>query len=88
MPRESSSDVVKKREALEELLRCEGWAYFCAYVLREWQGVGYQSRMGTALSQSDPVEPKAVHKTALEMVRLLEWPVNIVRDLKGSLDNE
>lgn len=88
MPRQASSDVAQKREALEELLRSDGWAFFCTYVRKEWQGIGYQHRMGTALNTSDPVDAKATHRTALEMVRLLEWPASQVRDLKGSVDDE
>lgn len=75
-------DISKKREALEELIRTPGWQYFVAHTLSEWQGRGYVVRMGTAL-QKDAVAPQVVHQTALEMVRLLEWPANQVRELKG-----
>ena len=86
MLHESSADVVRRREALEELLTLPGWQYFKAHVLKEWQGIGYQSRMGAALASKDPIAPSAVHQTALEMVRLLDWPANQVHELKGVVD--
>ena len=61
---------------------------FKQHVLREWQGVGYVARMGTALAKADPVAPQVVHQVALEMVRLLDWPAHTVRSLKGSVDDE
>jgi hypothetical protein len=50
--------------------------------------VGYAARIGSALQTKDIVDVQVVHKTALEMVRLLEWPANQVRELKGSVENE
>jgi hypothetical protein len=80
---ESRADVVSKREALEEMLALPGWQYFLQYAWQEWRGAGYVARMGTALATKDPIDPQVVHRTALEMARLLEWPASQVRDLKG-----
>lgn len=83
----SANDATKRREALEELMQSEGWQVFRGHVLAEWQGKGYVNRMGLALAK-DPTAPQVVHGTALEIVRLLEWPGTQVRDLKGSIDHE
>jgi hypothetical protein len=88
LPEQRSADVTKKREALEELLQSDGWQYLRVHVLLEWRGTGYAARIGTALQTKDLVDVQVVHKTALEMVRLLEWPVNQVRELKGSTGDE
>lgn len=76
-------EIVAKREALEELVRTEGWQYFVAHTLNEWKGEGYVARMGTALAADDRIHPQVVHRTAMEMVRLLEWPNEQIRELKG-----
>ena len=83
--RQVSSDIVRKREALEELLQSDGWQYFVAYVRNEWQGVVYAQRIGTALANEskDPHGPHVVHRTSQELVRLLDWPKNAVVELKG-----
>ena len=81
-----SADLTKIREDLEELLGTRGWEIFKAHVLNEYRGAGYVARMGTALATKDTVEPQVVHRTALEMVRLLDWPTNKVRDLKGVVE--
>lgn len=83
-PANSAEEVIRRREAFEELIRTDGWQLFVSHVLYEWEGRGYQTRMGTALATKDLIEPQAVHKAAMEIVRLLQWPVDQVRELKGS----
>lgn len=88
---DSSTDVVNRREALEELIKSDGWKYFLAHVGHEWQGLGYMQRMRTALTKdfgADSIEPKVVDRTAQEVIKLLQWPSDQVRDLKGSVDDE
>ena len=81
-----TADVVSKREALEELLQTPGWELFRQYIHSECRGIGYANQMGTALTTKDPIEPHVVHRTALKVLRLLEWPANQVRELKGVSD--
>jgi hypothetical protein len=76
-----SEDIVKEREALAELIRTEGWRMFLVRALREWEGAGYVSRMDAALNSSDPTAAKVVHKTALELKRMLQWPEDRLREL-------
>ena len=85
-PLPASRELVKKREALQELLQTEGWHYFVRHVLNECRGDGYVSRMGTALLSNDPVAAKVVHQSMQEVLRLLDWPKNQVQDLKGVVD--
>lgn len=80
---ESRQDVTRRREALEELIRSEGWQVFVAYARREWEGVGYKQRMGVALSGPDPEAAKVTHRASLEIMRLLQWPKDQVDTLKG-----
>jgi hypothetical protein len=68
------AELSDEREALEDLLRSEGWRIFLERVYQEWQGPGYFARMGTALKAADPLEAKVVHKTSLEVTGMLQWP--------------
>lgn len=88
LPTEKRSDTTHKREALEELIQSDGFRLFVQHALDEWKGDGYVSRMGHALSKDDPIAAKVVHATSLEIVRLLQWPSDMVRELKGSTDDE
>jgi hypothetical protein len=78
-----SHELAKEREALEEMLRSEGWAVFRRRVLEEWAGSGYFARMGTAIAGDDPLAPKVVHRASLELQRMLQWPIDRVQTLKG-----
>jgi hypothetical protein len=82
----STKEVTEHREALQELIHSEGWAIFCAYARREWEGKGYKSRMAVALEQPDPLGPKVVHRASMEIVRLLQWPSDQVESLKGEVE--
>jgi hypothetical protein len=77
----SAEDLIREREALEEMLRSEGWAVFVARVTDEWAGQGYFSRMGAALASDDSVAPKVVHRTSIEMQRMLQWPKDRLQHL-------
>jgi hypothetical protein len=81
-------NVAAEREALEGLVRSDGWKLFCAHIEMEWSGLGYFARMGTALASADTVNPKAVHQAALEIRRTLEWPAYQIRELKGDPGDE
>jgi hypothetical protein len=72
----SVSKAVERREALEELLGTPGWAIFVQHVLNEWQGQGLIHRLS---ANFDPV----LLRTGQELVRVLQWPTDQVRDLKG-----
>lgn len=76
-----SADVTSRREALQELVQTPGWGLFVQHVLQEWQNVGYVQRMGAALAKDD-IEPKVVHRTAQEMLRLLQWPADEIAALE------
>lgn len=83
-----TQDVAAKREALEELIQTDGWRYFVSHIAAEWQGNGYVARMRTALSKNDLLEPKVVDRAAQEISRLIQWPIDQVRELKGNVDGE
>jgi hypothetical protein len=78
-----SEDIVQEREALQELVQTNGWRLFVLRALREHEGVGYVARMGTALTGNDPLAPKVVHQTSLELKRLLQWPEQRLAELNG-----
>jgi hypothetical protein len=81
------SEVVRTREALEELVKSEGWRIFVTYTASQFQGRGYVTRMKGALGSTEPgLNAKVVDKTADEIVRLLQWPHDQVNELKGVVD--
>jgi hypothetical protein len=82
--RSSSEDATREREALEDLLKSDGWAVFQRRVLAEWAGEGYFSRMGAAVQSDDPLAAKVVHRVSLEIQRGLQWPVDRVKALRGA----
>lgn len=85
-PRRSSEDVAHEREVLEELLHSEGWIVFVRRVQAEWRGDGYFARMGIALKSDDPLAPKVIHNTSIEVERMIQWPLDRVKALKGAAD--
>lgn len=86
-PQHHSKELVAEREALEEMLRSEGWAIFSKRVYSEFSvGPGYYARMGKALAGDDPIEPKVVHKVCSEVQNMLQWPINRVKALKGVVE--
>lgn len=83
----SSPELAHEREVLEDMLRSEGWRVFVQRVADEWKGDGYHARMGAALQDTaDPLSPRVIHRTSIEMERMCQWPVTRVRDLKGSAE--
>ena len=81
------SEVVKTREALEELVKSEGWRIFVSHAAGQFQGRGYVTRMKSALGSTEPgLNAKVVDKAADEIVRLLQWPHDQVNELKGVVD--
>lgn len=79
-----SEDIIKEREALQELVQTAGWRMFVAKATREYQGAGYHQKMGTALTDNnDNLKARVVHQTALEMMRLMQWPSDRLRELTG-----
>lgn len=81
---EHSEDVVRTREALQELVQTEGWKLFVMHTARSYQGEGYRGRMATALNKSgDNTDARVVHQTSLEILRLLQWPEEQLRQLTG-----
>lgn len=79
----SSADLVHEREVLEELLKSEGWTVFVRRVATEWRGEGYFARMGVALKDTDPLAPKVIHNTSIEVERMIQWPVDRLKHLGG-----
>ena len=85
-PARSSAELAREREALEEMLRSEGWIVFVRRVQQEWRGDGYFSRMGLALKDPDPLSAKVVHATSVEVERMIQWPKDRVASLKGKIE--
>jgi hypothetical protein len=56
---------------------------FVLHVAHEYQGDGYRARMGTALKNTDNLEARVVHQTAMELAKLLQWPQDHVQALGG-----
>lgn len=78
-----SEELSREREALEELLKSDGWIIFAKRVFVEWSGIGYHARMGEALKKPDPaMEAKAVHYTSDQMARMLQWPTDRLNKLE------
>ena len=82
----SSEQLTHEREVLEAMIRSEGWKLYVQRVANEWKGDGYFARQGQALASGDPVAPIVVHRTALEIERVLQWPFERVRRLHGNTD--
>lgn len=86
-PPETALEVIRQREALEELVKTDGWRVFLAYVAQEWEGRGYRARMKSALNNTnDPIGPRVVDRAADEISRLMKWPNNQIAELKGVAD--
>lgn len=83
---ETTNEVVREREALEELIQTPGWRIFLAHAAQEWEGRGYRQRIKTALASMDPLSARVVDRTADEIFRLLKWPEAQINDLKGVVD--
>lgn len=79
----NSNELTAEREALEELVRSEGWGIFIRRVKAEWSGDGYYARMGAALGVDDPILPKVIHRTSKEVLAMIEWPRSRVQNLGG-----
>lgn len=82
----NSNELTAEREALEELVRSEGWGIFIRRVQDEWSGSGYYARMGIALSDLDPIAPKVIHRTSKEVLAMIDWPRARVQFLRGSTE--
>ena len=84
---DNSAEVVRTREALEELVKTAGWQLFVNRAIGEWQGRGYVVKMKTALTSSDPgFNAKVVDRAADEIIRLLQWPSDQINELKGVVE--
>ena len=83
----SSNSIVREREALEELVKTEGWSIFLQHCTTEFKGGGYFARMGAAINTNDPLAPKVLHRAALEIERLANWPMQRLLELQGVVDD-
>jgi hypothetical protein len=72
----------REREALEELVASAGWKYFATRCLEETQGLGYRARMSAALMSGDPNDAKVVHRSMLEIERMLKWVLDRIEMLR------
>lgn len=88
MPRQPlrSNDLLKEREALEQLLASDGWRVFVRHISREWYGEGYYARMAAVLGGDSLVDAKAIHLTSLQMKAALDWPKQRVIELDGVVE--
>ena len=80
----SEEAIIREREALEALIQSEGWAVFEDHILREWHGSGLMERIGMSFQGEDPMRPKVLYETSLQMRRALDWPASRVDQLKGA----
>lgn len=76
-----TSDIAEEREALEDMLQSKGWRVFESYVAKEWQGIGYYSRMNGVLSGKTPEEAILIHKCSKEIISTVMWPKRRVVEL-------
>lgn len=74
---------VHEREALEELEASAGWQYFVQRTLQETTGPGYVARMTTAMN-GELADVKVVHRTMLEVGRMLQWVPNRIAELRAA----
>ncbi len=79
----SSDDTAKEREALEDLIRSEGWTVFVRHVAKEWKGGGYYARMNTVLKSASPAEAMVVHRCSEEVITIVTWPDRRIAELIG-----
>lgn len=80
----SKEEVQKEIESLEDLTRSEGWGVFTQRLLDEWQNQGYVAQMNNALKAPDAlIEVKALHRTAVNIVALIDWPKTRIEYLRG-----
>lgn len=77
-------EIAKEIEDLEDLIKSEGWGVFSQRILDEWQNAGFMTQTANALKASDPlVEVKAVQKTAVNLLGLIDWPKARIQYLRG-----
>lgn len=79
----STAELVHEREQLEEMLQSDGWRIFVRRCADEWRGDGFHKRIGVAVNSGDAFAPKVAYAVSLEIERMLQWPVDRVKSLKG-----
>ncbi len=79
----SREDLAAEREALEDLIRSDGWGIFRQRCEVEWKGGGYFARMSAVLASPNPQEALVVHRCAIEVDKAVSWPERRVTELKG-----
>lgn len=77
--------LVHERESLEDLYSSEGWRYFVRRCNQETKGAGYAARMATALN-GDITDARVVHRTMIEVDRMLAWVPARIEELKGTVE--
>lgn len=83
-PPRSPAEIAREMEVLEDFVRSDGWGVFTERLLTEWQNAGFFSQMSNAMKAPDPVvEIKALHKTAINILALIEWPRQRIEYLRG-----
>jgi hypothetical protein len=77
----TAEQAAHEREVLEDLVKSEGWRIYVRRCESELKGEGFFARITTALAKNDPVEPRVVHRTALELAGMLQWPQKRIEEL-------
>lgn len=78
-----SEDLAAEREALEDLIRSEGWRIFRRRTDDEWKRAGYYARMSAVFNSNMPAEAMVIHRCAEEIDKAVSWPERRVTELKG-----
>ncbi len=79
----SSEDRSAEREALEDLIRSEGWRIFRRRTDEEWKRSGYYARMNQVFRSDTPAEAMVIHRCSEEIEKAVTWPERRVTELKG-----
>ena len=74
----------KTREALQELVGSDGWQLFRLHVEYEWRGPWFFDLMNAAINAD--MDPLVVMRTAIAVRQAVAWPEEMIRELKGEVD--
>lgn len=67
-------------------MQSDGWAYFVGHAHTEWAGAGFVSRIGTAVGKGEGVSARIVYETHLNILRMLQWPSDRLKELGAEVE--
>lgn len=82
----TASEAAAIREDLEELVKTPGWARFINHVRSRYVGEGYAQAINQALQSGNPQAPHIVNGVAQEILRVVNYPFLMIRDLQGDTE--